>query len=256
MSSGNALEVANLSDTGLRRRHNEDSTASDHRTGLLVLADGMGGYLSGEVASAIAVSYIVNEIARRLAQDGRPKGMNGYSWESLAVQRAIKDANALIYRTGRDEPQCSGMGTTVVAVWFHGDRVSVGHVGDSRCYRLRNGLFEQITSDHSMAQELIEQGLLSPEQASLTVPKNLVTRALGIAETVDIDLHEEQVSPGDLYLMCSDGLYDMLANEEIHLTLRKYSDNLAQAAGQLVAMANERGGHDNISVILARPGGA
>jgi len=144
------------------------------------------------------------------------------------------------------------MGTTIVVALFYNGIVTIAHVGDSRLYRKRALNFEQITIDHSLIQELIARGLYTPEEAHAKTPKNLVTRALGIEATVEVDVIEEPVLPGDIFLLCSDGLNDMVDDEEIHLTLSKYSVNLAQAAQALVDLANAKGGKDNISVILIR----
>jgi len=144
------------------------------------------------------------------------------------------------------------MGTTIVTGLFYEDKITIGHVGDSRVYRLRDGKFQQITKDHSLIQEVIDRGLYTPEEAAANTPKNLVTRALGIDAKVDVDIIEEQVMTGDIYILCSDGLTDMVKDEEIHLTLSKYSANLLQAADNLVQLANSKGGKDNISVILAQ----
>jgi len=148
--------------------------------------------------------------------------------------------------------QCQGMGTTVVTAITFNDRISIANVGDSRLYRLRSDDFKQITKDHSLVQELIDRGLFSPEEAEKNAPKNLVTRALGLDSKVEVDIIEDQIDAGDIYLLCSDGLTDMVKDEEIHLTLSKYSANLALAADKLVEIAKEYGGKDNISVILAR----
>jgi protein phosphatase len=241
-----------LSDIGRRRASNEDSTASDPTLGLLVVADGMGGYRSGEVASAIAVSSIVKKVRDDLVMTSSRAMRNGCANESSILYRAIQDANSRIFCTGQVEALCEGMGTTVVTVLFYGKKLSVGHVGDSRLYRLRDGTLEQLTSDHSVVQELIDEGSLSPEEAA-AVPKNLLTRALGIDKEVDVEIHEDEVEAEDIYLLCTDGLYDMVSAEEIRLTLRRYSDNLLEAGERLVAQANEHGGKDNISVIIARP---
>ena len=144
------------------------------------------------------------------------------------------------------------MGTTVVVCLFNANYVTVAHVGDSRLYRKRAEDFHQITKDHSLIQELIDRGLYTPEEAVLKTPKNLVTRALGIDAKVEVDVLEEQLKTGDIYLLCSDGLNDMVNDEEIHLTLSKYSANLAHSAEELVRLANSKGGKDNISVILIR----
>lgn len=248
------LEIANVSDVGRRRPHNEDSTGSDVDLGLVVLADGMGGYKAGEVASAIAVLTVMEDVRDRLKtlQGDEPDPDTGYSPQSLLIREAIIKANEGIFNTARQEADCQGMGTTIVVGLFHGDRLTVAHVGDSRMYRLRGDALEQITTDHSLIQELIARGISTPEEAATTTPKNLVTRALGIESTVEIDILEEQALPGDIYLLCSDGLSDMVDDEEIRLTLRKYSANLVESARELVRLANENGGRDNISVILVR----
>ncbi|MCZ6717658.1 MAG: Stp1/IreP family PP2C-type Ser/Thr phosphatase [Gammaproteobacteria bacterium] len=249
------LEIANISDVGKKRQHNEDSTASDSSLGLLVLADGMGGYRAGEVASSIAVTAIMNTVKSEVGHLRPKKDGDSVesSPESLLVKEAINEANWAIYKTARDEPQCQGMGTTVVLGLFYNDQITIAHVGDSRLYRLRGDSFTQLTTDHSLIQELIDRGMFTPEEAEVSMPKNLVTRALGVRADVKVDVQRDPVSPGDIYLLCSDGLNDMVDDEEIHLTLSKYSANLVRAAQELVKRANQKGGNDNTSVILARP---
>lgn len=255
MDMTDKLEIVNISDVGKKRPHNEDSTGTDLATGLVVLADGMGGYKAGEVASAIAVTTILHEVRQGLSHIRRGRGNNnpaGHSSEAQLLKKAIAEANSGIFNTARTEPTCRGMGTTVVVGLFQNDKLCIAHVGDSRLYRLRGDKLEQITADHSLIQELVDRGLYTMEQAIANTPKNLVTRALGVESTVDIDILEKDVLPGDIYLLCSDGLNDMVDDEEIRLTLRKYSANLVKSAQELVRMANQSGGRDNISVILVR----
>lgn len=249
------IEVANISDTGLKRPHNEDSAVTDTALGLAVVADGMGGYKAGEVASAIAAQLILNEVRAGIANgDANTKvESSGMSRATLVIRDAVAKANAEVFRTAQEVPQCQGMGTTVVVVFYHGDKVSIAHVGDSRVYRLRGNEFKQITRDHSLIQELIDRGFFTPEEAAENTPKNLVTRALGIEQSVEVDVQEQDLQAGEIYLLCSDGLNDMVDDEEIHLTLSKYSANLVQAATELVRLANEKGGKDNVSVVLVRP---
>jgi serine/threonine protein phosphatase PrpC len=257
VSSQYKLEVINVSDVGCKRPHNEDSTASNEALGVLVLADGMGGYKAGEVASAIAVTGIYNDIKSGL-KNSKLKGVDeasGLDKHSVLIKSAVNRANSSIYNTAQTDEQCKGMGTTVVTAITYNDRISIAHVGDSRLYRVRGKDFTQITKDHSLVQELIDRGLFSPEEAEQNAPKNLVTRALGIDAKVEIDVIEDELAEGDIYLLCSDGLTDMVKDEEIHLTLSKYSANLALAADKLVEIAKNYGGKDNISVILARVSG-
>lgn len=255
MAKLTAIEAANCSDTGRKRHHNEDSAVTALELGLAVVADGMGGYKAGEVASAIAAYRVLEEVRGHLGDRNLDEldGDSGYSRASLLVRAAIQKANLEIFTKAQQIEQCSGMGTTVVAVLFYGDRVTIAHVGDSRVYRFRNEELTQVTSDHSLVQELIDRGFFTPEEAAESTPRNLVTRALGIEENVLVDISQESVREGDVYLLCSDGLNDMVNDEEIFLTLSKYSANLGEAARALVDLANENGGKDNVSVVLAKP---
>lgn len=249
------LEVARLTDVGQRREHNEDAIASDVEIGLVVLADGMGGYKAGEVASEMSILTIIAELKESMVQcpPGRLDEKTGMQAEAQLLIDAVAKANEAIYSVSQSQPQCAGMGTTLVVGLFTNDRLLVGHIGDSRMYRLREGVLQQITEDHSLLQEQIRSGLITPEQAKQSNNKNLVTRALGIDPEVELELHEHEVLPGDLYLLCSDGLTDLVEDDDIHLTLTALNANLELAAHQLVDMANDAGGKDNISVILARP---
>jgi serine/threonine protein phosphatase PrpC len=239
------LEVATATHSGMVRSHNEDSVAADAEIGLAVLADGMGGYNAGEVASGIAVAMISEELKKLLA-DAEPDGAEKLLGEQVAR------ANSAIYQAAQSQPQYSGMGTTLVVALWHDNKMSVGHVGDSRLYRLRSETFEQVTRDHSLLQEQIDSGMITREQARFSQNKNLVTRAVGIDVEVETELHTYAVEPGDIYLLCSDGLSDMVTDEDLQLTLSSLQANLPLAAEQLVQQANDNGGRDNISVILVR----
>ena len=243
-----------LTDAGIVRRKNEDSIGYDSALGTVVLADGMGGHRGGEIASGMTVDTVIDELQKNLPEitPGEVDPASGFSLESICIQNAIVAANELVYKTAEENPEHKGMGTTIVVLQFYNNSFSLAHIGDSRCYRVRAGKFEQITKDHSLLQELIDRGFYTPEEAKESLNKNLVTRAMGIDNTVQPDLQEEMVKPDDLYLLCSDGLSDLVEDEEIHLTLSKSGANLQEAAGNLVHMANEKGGKDNISVILAR----
>jgi protein phosphatase len=235
------------------RPHNEDSVFADPGSGLVVLADGMGGYNAGEVASGIAVSVVSGGLLPELSS-GRELSkvdvQTGLTHAALLLQQQIAAANKGIYEAAQTRPECAGMGTTIVAAVFHGNRVSIGHIGDSRCYRLRGEKFEQLTHDHSLLQEQIDSGQLTPEQAKYSLNKNLVTRALGIEAIVPADIAEYRLEADDIYLLCSDGLTDMVEPTIIHNILTAKRADLPKAAAELVDLANSNGGRDNISVIL------
>jgi protein phosphatase len=254
MSSTSTLDVANRSDPGMVRAHNEDAIFVDG-AGLAILADGMGGYNAGEVASGIAVSVIKEGLLPELisGRDLSKVDVNtGLTHAALLLQQQIAAANKGIYEAAQNRPECAGMGTTVVAAVFHGNRVSIAHIGDSRCYRLRGDRFEQLTRDHSLLQEQIDSGQITADQARFSLNKNLVTRALGIEAIVPADISEYRVEPDDIYLLCSDGLTDMVDTDVVHGIVDEQRKTLDVAATQLIELANQNGGRDNISVILAR----
>ncbi|CAG0941909.1 PPM family protein phosphatase [Gammaproteobacteria bacterium] len=254
MSLRNKIRAAQLTDVGRVREHNEDAIGANLDTGLLVLADGMGGYNAGEVASGIAVRTVlefVGEACRRedrSALDAESRLMR----QSIILRDAVARANKIIHQTAKSQPQCDGMGTTIVALLFHDNRVSIAHVGDSRIYRLRRGRFEQLTMDHSLLQELVDRGYYSQEEAARSTNRNYVTRALGVEPAVQVEVQEDHALPGDIYLMCSDGLPDMVEDEDIHLTISTFNANLEVVGQQLIQLSNDHGGKDNVSVILAQ----
>jgi serine/threonine protein phosphatase PrpC len=241
-------EFCTRTDPGLTRENNEDSVAVDEATRLGILADGMGGYNAGEVASGMATTFIRSELGRWLAQAGRQANAREVR---RAMEICVDNANRSIFNAANSNPQYSGMGTTLVLGVFQDDRVMLGHIGDSRCYRLRAGQLEQITKDHSLLQEQLDAGLITREQAATSSNKNLVTRALGVEDAVLLEVNEHRVEAGDLYLMCSDGLSDMLADDAIAGILTE-EGNLEQKCIHLVDAANGNGGRDNISVLLAQ----
>ncbi len=254
MDLSSKIELVNVSHTGMKRPHNEDSAVTDPAMGLAVVADGMGGYKAGEVASAIAAKAILDTVRGELqAAHGDPRDTAAnLSAEAILVRNSIVDANQHIFRTATDVPQCQGMGTTVVVVLFYNNMVTIAHVGDSRVYRLRNGDLAQITSDHSLVQELIDRGFFTPEEAAANTPKNLVTRALGIDEKVEVDVQEQVAQSGDIYLLCSDGLTGAVSDEELAVHLAKSDVGLRGLAQGAIALANHRGGRDNVSAVLMR----
>ena len=248
------IRAVGLTDTGKVREHNEDTIAWEPEIGLFVLADGMGGYNAGEVASGIAVKTIMNLVREAYAvQDlsGHDK-TSGLSRPAIILRDAIARANKIIHQTSKTQEQCEGMGTTVVAGLLYDNKVIIAHVGDSRMYRLRADRFEQVTLDHSLLQELVDRGFYTPEEAQRVTNKNYVTRALGVEPTVEVEIREEPVHRGDCLVLCSDGLTDMVEDEDIHLTISTFGANLDTVAKQLVQLANDNGGRDNISVMLAQ----
>jgi len=254
MDLAQVLEIASCTDPGMVRSHNEDSIATDAAVGLVVLADGMGGYNAGEVASGMATNVIVTEM-RQVLESTQPNQIDPRTNQTIAarlLREQVLRANSSIYQAAQNQPQYAGMGTTLVASLFYDNRVLVAHLGDSRLYLMREGELRQVTRDHSLLQEQIDSGLLTVEQAKNAQHKNLVTKALGIDPSVEPEIHEYPTQPGDIYLLCSDGLCDMVEDEEIGATLRALGANLKLAAQQLVQMANDNGGRDNVSVILVR----
>ncbi len=246
-----SIELSAAVDPGRARSNNEDSVALDNEVALAVLADGMGGYNAGEVASNMATSFIRTELGRWLRE--------AHAHASDAeVRRAmdicVDNANRAIFNAANSNPQYAGMGTTLVVAIFRDGRLLVGHVGDSRAYRLRGGRLQQITRDHSLLQEQIDAGLITPEQAAFSANKNLVTRAVGVEDTVLLETHHHDVQPGDMYLMCSDGLSDMLDDASIGQLLLAH-DSLESGCRALIDAANDAGGKDNISVVLVRASG-
>lgn len=252
MNVTESIEVVRLTDVGLLRDHNEDAVASDLTIGLLVLADGMGGYRAGEVASEITVLTLTAEITESMrALEAINRRVPGFLPESQMLIDAVEKANAAIYQISEEQPQCAGMGTTLVTALFTNNKFIVGHIGDSRAYRLRGDILIQLTEDHSLLQEQLNSGLITPEQAKVSHHRNLVTRALGIDPEVELTIQEFDVEVNDLYLMCSDGLTDLVDDEAIQAILLAANGNIELAANALVRAANELGGKDNISVIIA-----
>ena len=235
-------------DPGRARDNNEDAVAIDDSCRVAVLADGMGGYNAGEIASGMATAFIKSEMARWLAESGKHAKVKEIR---RALEICVDNANRSIFNASGSNPQYSGMGTTLVVGVFHGSTLILGHIGDSRCYRLRAGALSQITKDHSLLQEQIDAGLITPEQAAGSSIKNLVTRALGVEDAVMLEINEHEVESGDCYLMCSDGLSDMVDDAEIASILGGPVP-MDQKADILIAVANEHGGRDNISVLLAQ----
>ncbi|TFG87883.1 MAG: Stp1/IreP family PP2C-type Ser/Thr phosphatase [Chromatiales bacterium] len=254
MSLRTKFNIVELSDTGKVREHNEDAISTNVDSGLLVLADGMGGYNAGEVASGIAVRTVLELVPAACAREVRnaTDPETSLMRQTIILRDAIARANRVIHQTAHMQPECANMGTTIVACLFYDNRVSIAHVGDSRLYRYRRDRFEQLTMDHSLLQELVDRGFYSQEEAARSTNRNYVTRALGVDTVVQVEVQELEVQEGDIFLLCSDGLPDMVEDEDIHLTISTFSANLEMAGQQLIQLSNDHGGKDNVSVILTQ----
>jgi protein phosphatase len=241
-------EFFSQTDPGLSRANNEDAVAFDAATQLCILADGMGGYNAGEVASSMAVSFIQSEMTRWLSQ-ARHQALPQQVRRALEI--CVQNTNTSILRSAQANEHYAGMGTTLVVGVFLSAHLVLGHIGDTRCYRLRQGVLSQITRDHSLLQEQLDAGLISIEEAANSTQKNLVTRALGVEENVTLEVNEHDVQADDMFLMCSDGLSDMVGDPEIREVLLT-QPSLEGMAQRLIEVANASGGRDNISVLLVR----
>jgi protein phosphatase len=203
MSLENKFNSVELTDTGKVRDHNEDAIGTNRATGLLVLADGMGGYNAGEVASGIAVKTILDLVPAACEQEAREEieAESGLMRQTIVLRDAVARANKIIHQAAQSQTDCQGMGTTIVACLFYDNRVSIAHVGDSRLYRVRENRLEQLTMDHSLLQELVQRGFYSQEEAQRSTNKNYVTRALGVEPVVQVEVQDETVEPDDVYLL-------------------------------------------------------
>lgn len=250
------LICAGMTDVGNARDHNEDDFyLSEGKEALCVVADGMGGHRSGEVASAMAIKAMV-EYYRETMADGEyeSEAVNGEDTVDLIQRRlsqAVQNANRAVFTAASESELYRGMGTTIVSGYFTNEGVYLAHIGDSRAYRLRDGKLEQRTEDHSLANEYVRMGILAAEDIEYFPYKNVITRACGLTDEVEVDVHFEELEPGDVFLFCSDGLTDMVNDRQLEEMLAE-EDDLEVLCKQLVDMANKNGGDDNITVILAR----
>ena len=249
------LEMAALTDVGRSRPHNEDAHFIDPEMRLAVLCDGMGGYSSGEVASAIAIEIVTEGIRKHVTPDrnlGKIDASSGLTHAAMVLREQILSANQIIYNRAQEDSKYAGMGTTVVGNFFYENRVCIAHIGDSRCYRWRRDKFQQLTRDHSLLQDQIDFGLITQEEARHAQHKNLLTKALGIDPIVEPDINEYRTEAGDIYLLCSDGLCDPVKDDEMAGILSAPYLEMGAALRQMIALANARGGPDNITAVLVR----
>ena len=227
-------QIASATDTGRKRRRNEDAFVV--RPPLFAVADGMGGAQAGEIASRLVAEALRESGAGEAAEE--------------RVEELVQEANRRVYRRAHEDAAASGMGTTVTVALVGDEEVVLGHVGDSRAYRFRGGRLEQLTADHNLVQELVRDGKLTPEEAEAHPQRSVITRAVGTDPDVDVDIERVVAEAGDLFLLCSDGLTDMVADADIERIVAASDGDLEHAANELVAFANRRGGVDNITVVL------
>ena len=243
-----ALVLACSTDAGKVRSQNEDAVVADEEVRFAALADGMGGHRAGEIASRIAIDIVSSSIRTRLLN---PEPLTVARAEAL-IASEIAAANSAVLQAASSQDAYRGMGTTLVLAIWHDAGITYGHVGDSRLYVLQRGKLQQLTRDHSIVQEQLERGAITREQARHALNRNVLTRAVGIDPVVTADIRSTGVEPGDVFLLCSDGLTDMLRDSVIQSILRSFADNPHAAAHRLVAAANDAGGFDNISVVVGR----
>lgn len=244
---------AGLTDVGRKRNHNEDSYLIDDELQLYVVADGMGGHAGGGTASRIAVETIDTELRKVRAGRENPFTVSAPLQDSPlpeVVRSAVERACLSIFTAAQADPRLAGMGTTVIALLVKDEQAFFAHVGDSRAYLIRGDLIQQISEDHSLVNEQIRAGMITPEEAKHSRYKNIITRSVGFEEEVQVDVMGLVTEPGDTFVLCSDGLANMLEDRELLEVIRTYK--LEELPQKLVEMANERGGDDNITVIVVR----
>ncbi len=241
-------------DVGRVRSNNEDCFRLVQPLNLFVLSDGMGGEAHGEIASALAVETVVKHCMEADSNASAPLYGNppaGLAAQTKRLMSAVHLANRNIYKSAQEHPEQAGMGATLTALWISGDALSIAHVGDSRAYLLRNGTLQQLTNDHSLVAEQVRRGIISASEAEQSEMQSVLLRALGTQAEVEVDSEEQALFARDLLLLCSDGLTRMVTDPEIAGTLQAEMDP-QKAADRLIALANETGGIDNISVIVIR----
>jgi protein phosphatase len=248
------ISSALVSDVGRLRSNNEDAVDLDEAIGWFFLADGMGGYQSGEVASKLAAATTLEIVSKRLPEQSPVESSSaaGHRAETLLLKEALLAANTCIYEASQQKAEYAGMGTTAVTCLLLDDCLCLAWVGDSRAYRWREGQLKLLTRDHSLLEALIARGVYSREDAAKRVQKNIITRALGVAASVEVDVLETALQTGDILLLCSDGLNDMLEDRAIGAIICASAASLDQASQNLIDAANAKGGRDNVSVVMLR----
>jgi protein phosphatase len=249
------LEAYGQTDVGRRRKLNEDSFLVAPEPNLYAVCDGMGGHNAGEVASKMAIETLQAFIERshREKEITWPYGLDvNLSYDGNRLKTAIKLANKRVYRAADNKEEYTGMGTTAVAGLVSGDMLTVGSAGDSRCYLLRGGELKQLTRDDSWVSAALGEGILNSDEIERHPLRNVITKAVGAKETIDLDVVEQKLENADVVLICSDGLHAMLSDDQIREAMTPFPAKLEEAAANLIAAANEAGGKDNVSVVLLR----
>ena len=244
------LRIVSESHPGRKRPNNEDHFSIDESRGIIVLADGMGGHRSGEVASEMATRLLMDKL--RLLGNTESTEKEKHTELLEGIRLAISETNQSIYQVASDNAEYKGMGTTVVAVLLSGHRIHIGHVGDSRLYCFRQDRLSKLTKDHSLVQDLVDRGLYTEEQARAASVSHILTRSVGLKVQVEIEALTAELQPDDLLLICSDGLTDMVPDWQIREILKDHANRPGTAVTKLIETANYHGGRDNISVILAQ----
>ena len=249
------IEAYGRTDVGRRRKINEDSFLVSPETSLYAVCDGMGGHNAGEVASKMAIETISAFVERSAVEKEItwPWGLDAnVSFEANRLKTAIRLANARVYQAADNREELTGMGTTVVAVLVSPGLVTIGSAGDSRCYRVRDGELSQLTRDDSWVSAALGEGILNSDDVEHHPLRNVITKAVGARDTIDLDVVEHELKPGDLLMLCSDGLHGMINDQEIKRLLVPVPESLEEASARLIDAANEAGGRDNVSVVLLR----
>lgn len=253
--TGFTWEFAGASDTGRIRPGNEDAINWDAASGLILLADGMGGYEGGEIASNLAIQTALESFTKPLAAHWREaEWTRTISEPIMKLYAAVSEANQAVNKAALAHPRHEGMGTTFLAAYFHDDRVTLAHIGDSRIYLWRNQALNQLTIDHTVLQERLDNGEISPEEAAIDPSRGVLTRALGVDPMVEVDMREVGIQARDIFLLCSDGCYDMLTYDQMIAIISTCQEDPQKMVRQLIRQANENGGYDNISAVVARIG--
>jgi protein phosphatase len=249
------IESYGATDVGLRRKLNEDSLFVDNDAGLFVVADGMGGHNAGEIASRLAVETVSNFVLRSAAEEEItwPYGVDPkLSMNANRLLTAVMLANKRVWKEADQRQDYTGMGTTIVAALAGEETINFVSAGDSRAYRLRNDVFQQMTVDDSWVQAAVDEGVLLPEEADSHPMKNIITKAIGAKENLEIAVDEYPLEDNDLYLLCSDGLHSMVPEARMAEILRSSNGSLANLVGQLIEAANRGGGKDNVTALVLR----